>query len=147
MILDKWKTSVKQHKYTTFKPLVPNEEYAASQDAGFSSQMTQHTRWPIMAIPVQPCLGFPLFCLFFYFYVISELARKKIKYRNLNCGVLQIALGIQFCVQRINTTLFHYMYSSYNSDHALVLCNAVIYSSFWTLCHTVLPAITFYCRH
>jgi hypothetical protein len=37
-----------------------------SQDAGFSSQMTQHVHQPIMAILVQSCWDFFLgFCLFF----------------------------------------------------------------------------------
>jgi len=35
--------------------LVPNEAYAALQDAGFSSLMTHHMRCPTVAILVKSC--------------------------------------------------------------------------------------------
>jgi hypothetical protein len=47
------------------KPCVPNNAYAAPQEAGFSSLTTQHTSQPIMAILLLPFFAFLILLLFF----------------------------------------------------------------------------------
>ena len=67
------------------KSFEPNNAYTASQEAGFSFLITQHTRQAIMAILLHP---FSVF--FFCFVVLCKSLREKNKSSKFS-GVLQTA--------------------------------------------------------